>query len=380
MSDLRGKDNNHLDVRGSQNSNSGAYSLSEILSQPQAWAKCLATLSSAPVLHEIRTRFMKAGEWLFIGCGSSYYIASAAAASWSAITGVRARAIPASELLLFPELTLWDSNVAPVLISRSGRTSEVLQAAELLNQKNIPSIAISCAAGQRLEQLATTTILLSDADEQSTVMTRAFTSMLLALQYLAAVWGDKSDIIRGLESLPSAADPVMRKLPQQVRDFVGENRFADYVCLGQGPYYPLACETALKLTEMSCSYAQVFHTLEFRHGPKSIVRPETLIVFLLSERNYVIEADVLEEIKSLGGTTLVLANRADQRTHACADFLLEFGFDLPEIIRLAPFIFLGQLMGLYTGLQKGLDPDRPRNLSRSVILGADKDQTHHAGF
>jgi glucosamine--fructose-6-phosphate aminotransferase (isomerizing) len=367
-------------VRASQNSNSGAYSLSEILSQPQSWAKCLATLSSAAVLNEIKSRFAKADEWLFLGCGSSYYIALAAAASWSAITGIRARAIPASELLLFPELTLGGSKVAPVLISRSGRTSEVLQAAELLNQKDIPSVAISCTAGQRLEQLATATILLTDADEQSTVMTRAFTSMLLALQYAAAVWADKSDIIRGLEGLPSAADPVMRKLPQQVRDFVGQSRFADYVCLGQGPYYGLASETALKLTEMSCSYAQVFHTLEFRHGPKSIVRPETLIVFLLSERNYAIEADVLEEIKNLGGTTLVLANRADQRTHGCADFLLEFGFNLPEIVRLAPFVFLGQLMGLYTGLQKGLDPDRPRNLSRSVILGADKDQTHHAGF
>jgi glucosamine--fructose-6-phosphate aminotransferase (isomerizing) len=367
--------------RPSQNSNSGAYSLAEILSQPQTWASCIQGLSSAPAVSQIRNRFAKASEWLFIGCGSSYYIALTAAASWTAITGTRARAIPASELILFPELTLAGSaNFAPVLISRSGRTSEVLQAAELLNRKNIPSIAMSCAAGQKLEQLASITILLTPADEQSTVMTRAFTSMLLALQYLAAVMANKSEIMRALEALSGPAEPILRKLPQQVRDFVAQQRFADYVCLGQGPYYGLACESALKLTEMSGSYAQVFHTLEFRHGPKSIVRPETLIIFLLSEHNYATECDVLEEIKSLGATTLVLTNKADRRAHAAADFLLEFAFDLPEFARLAPFVFAGQLMGLYTGLHKGLDPDHPRNLTRAVILEGNKDKIHHAGI
>lgn len=379
MSDLNNPDRNR---RGdSQPSSSGAYSLSEILSQPQCWANCLRSLASSPVLKEIAQSFGQASEWLFVGCGSSYYIGLAAAASWTAITGIRARAVPASELLLFPELTLTGSgNCVPVLISRSGRTSEVIQAAQLLQQRKIAAVAITCTAGQQLEQLAASTILLAEADERSTVMTRSFTSMLLALQYLAAVVANKPEMIHALEALPVAAEPILRKLPQQVRDFVAQTRIADYVCLGQGPYYGLACENGLKLMEMSSSYAQVFHTLEFRHGPKSIVRPETLIEFLLSETNYDIECDVLEEIKSLGGTTLVLTNRADRRAHASADFLLEFGFNLPEFTCLAPFVFIGQLMGLYTGLHKGLDPDRPRNLSRAVILEGKKDKPHHAGF
>ena len=77
--------------------------------------------------------FHDATELLFIGCGSSYYIALAAAASWKMITGRRARAIAASELLLFPNLVLPDSSgVAAVVISRSGRTSETVRAAEFL--------------------------------------------------------------------------------------------------------------------------------------------------------------------------------------------------------------------------------------------------------
>ena len=107
---------------------------------------------------------------------------------------------------------------------------------------------------------------------------------------------------------------------------------------------------------MSVSYAQNFHTLEFRHGPKSIVGPETLVIFLLSEQGYDAECDVLQEIKGLGGTTLAVTNRADKRARAASDLLIEFDFELPELVRLAPYVFAGQLTGLYTGLKKVLTP------------------------
>ena len=124
----------------------------------------------------------------------------------------------------------------------------------------------------------------------------------------------------------------------------------------------------LKVKEMSCSYAQVFHTLEFRHGPKSIVSPETLVTFLLSETGYEAEREVLEEVKGLGGITVAITNHADSKARRAADFVVELNLDIPEYARLAAYIFSGQLLGLMTGLKKGLDPDRPRNLSRAVIL------------
>ncbi len=349
---------------------SGAHSLAEILSQPQFWNGSLEVLRREESLADIRHPFRFATEWLFIGCGSSYYVALAAAASWTMITGMRARAIPASELLLFPDLVLPGSaEVAAVVISRSGRTSEALRAAQLLEQeKNVRTLAVTSTMGQPLERIATATLPFLACDEQSTVMTRSFTSMLIGLQYLAACHAEDATLVNSLAKLPALAVRAMDALPQQIREFVAARQFADYVCLGQGPYYGLACETALKVTEMSVSYAQSFHTLEFRHGPKSIVGPETLVVFLLSERGYDAECDVLQEIKRLGGTTLTITNRADERARAASDLLFEFDFELPELARLAPHVFAGQFAGLYTGLKKGLDPDNPRNLSRVVLL------------
>jgi glutamine---fructose-6-phosphate transaminase (isomerizing) len=129
------------------------------------------------------------------------------------------------------------------------------------------------------------------------------------------------------------------------------------------------------------SYGQSFHTLEFRHGPKSIVGKEALIVFLLSETGYSAELEVLEEVKKLGGTTLVVSNRAEERARTAADLLVEIGADAPETARLPLYVFTAQLLGLYTGIKKGFDPDKPRNLSRVVVLEEDSQETsEHAAI
>jgi glucosamine--fructose-6-phosphate aminotransferase (isomerizing) len=196
--------------------------------------------------------------------------------------------------------------------------------------------------------------------------------MLLGLQHLAASLAHAVEFVQHLNALPAAAEDVLQNLPARVHEFVNQSHFSDYVFLGQGPYYGLACESALKVTEMSCSYAQSFHTLEFRHGPKSIVGAETLITFLISESSYDDEVSVLEEIKELGGTTLAIANRIDARARAAADFVVELGCSSSQYSCLASFVIPGQLLGLYTALHKGLDPDNPRNLSRVVVLKDEK--------
>jgi glutamine---fructose-6-phosphate transaminase (isomerizing) len=347
----------------------GEHSLAEILSQPECWDSCLTSLENDKSFSDFAGRFEKESGWLFIGCGSSYYVAQSAAATALSLTGRRAQAIPASELLLYPEATLVAAGgLTPVLISRSGRTSEVIEAAELLKSRGIPTLAVTCAPRERLEETADATICLAAADEKSMVMTRSFSSMLLALQVSAARAAGDSSFVSSLRKMPGMAAPILQTLPAEVRKFVVKHRFSDYVCLGQGPFFGLACEYALKLTEMSLSYAQAFHTLEFRHGPKSIVGPETLLVFLLSDSSYEAEREVLEEMKALGGTTLTVTNRTDARVDAASDLVVELCLGVPELVRLAPTLLTGQLLGLYTGLHKGLDPDSPRNLSRVVTL------------
>jgi glutamine---fructose-6-phosphate transaminase (isomerizing) len=347
----------------------GQHTLSEIFSQPRCWSACLRKLAASPELRAATQLARPAAEWIFVGCGTSYYLAQAAASSFNYLK-LPARAVPASDLLMYPALTLQAGrNYITVVISRSGRTSEAVRAAQMLEKDyNLRTIAITCADGQPLEASCSVTLKLLDADGQSTVMTRSFSSMLLGLQYFAATVSGNDAFRRALIELPQRIEPLLKDIPQRLRLFVESRNFSDFVFLAQGPLFGIASECALKVTESSCSYAQVFHSLEFRHGPKSIAGPETLITFLMSETSYDAEVELLEEMNALGAITMVIANRVESRAQGACDFAVELGLDSPEYARIAAFAIWGQLYGVYYGLKKGLNPDSPKNLTRVVEL------------
>lgn len=347
-----------------------SHTWNEILSQGSVWQSVVRESRESRVIAEILRTSKNKREWLFIGCGTSFYLAEAAAISWTLLTGQPARAIPASEVLLFPKLIQAEgTELQAVVISRSGKTSEAVRAANVLRQElRIATVGITCAENSELDRASDNTIVLRAADEQSTVMTRSFTSMLLALQVLAACRAGNLHFIDTLGSMAEAFAPRISTIAEQFEEFVPAHTFADYVFLGQGPYHGIAREAALKVMEMSCSYSQFFHALEFRHGPKAIVSPTTCLTFFVSDSAEKPETEVLEEMKELGGVIVTVCNRANAEIRCASDLVVELGVTGGEIARLAPSIVPCQLSGYFTGLRKGLNPDQPKNLTRVVIL------------
>jgi len=347
-----------------------SHTLSEILSQPEIWRSSLRELGRNVAFQSALRNAAYRREWLFVGCGSSFYLAEAAAASWTMLTGQRARALPASELLLFPQLALLaGADLQVVIISRSGRTSEAVRVAELLSTKHsLPTLGLTCGENSNLAKACELTIVLSGVDEKSMVMTRSFTSMFLALVHLAAASVSAPDGFSSFEGIAATLSSKIGKWNDCVKSFVTKNSFEDYIYLAQGPLFPIAREAALKITEMSCSYAQPYHTLEFRHGPKSIVAPQTCLTFFLSDSGMQAESEVLLEMKELGGKTIAVCNRASNSIRGACDLLFELEEDGPELMRLALFIVPAQLLGFHTGIKMGFNPDEPKNLSRVVIL------------
>ncbi len=345
----------------------GAATLREINSQPEVWRSCLHVLSSLELDPLVGDKDPHSHEWIFVGCGTSYYLAQAAAATFTTLTAVRARAVPASEILLFPKLAfpVDQSAIFPVLISRSGHTSEVLQVAESLRQRGIDFLAVTCD-GNELNRVSTRTLKLP-VTEESTVMTSSFTSMLIALQYIAARFAKQNEFVDALHSLPAALAKLLPIYGPQLVEFAQES-FGDVAILAQGPLYPIASETALKIMESSSSYAQFFHTLEFRHGPKSIVSERVLVGALLSETGYAEESAVLLEMKELGGRTFAIANQFSPEVRGSVDLAIELSLTVPELARLVIYLVWGQLLGSHLGLRKGLNHDSPRHLSRVVTL------------
>jgi glucosamine--fructose-6-phosphate aminotransferase (isomerizing) len=346
---------------------SGAATLREIHSQPEVWSRCLDTLDNLDLENLVDGKGPLTHEWIFVGCGTSYYLSQAAAATFTSLTGAPARAVPASEILLFPKLVFPGGEAAyfPVLISRSGHTSEVLRVAEFLKVRGVEFMAVTCD-GNELTERSTRTLKLP-VTEESTVMTSSFTSMLLAMQYVAARVARQDEFVTALHSLPASLAKLFSIYVPKIEE-LAQRSFDDVAFLGQGPFYPIASETALKVMESSSSYAQFFPTLEFRHGPMSIVSNKVLVGAMLSESGYAEESAVLLEMKSLGGSTLAIANQLSPEIKSSADLSIELALAVPEFARLGVYVVWGQLLGCCLGLRKGLNPDAPRHLSRVVTL------------
>jgi glucosamine--fructose-6-phosphate aminotransferase (isomerizing) len=341
--------------------------LSEIQNQPQVWSECLSLLQQTDLSGLTAGREPERAEWIFVGCGTSFYLAQAAACSLSLLLNVSARAMPASEILLFRSMALpyGQRPYFPILISRSGHTSEILQVAEYFQSQGVSFLAVTCD-GRELKEM-TPRVLKMPVAEESTVMTSSFTSMLLGLQYLAGTLAGRTDLLNALKTLPGELQRLLDIYTPKVEAFA-QIEVEDVAFLGQGPLYSIASETALKVMESSSTYAQYFHTLEFRHGPKSIAGPKTLVGALISESGLEAEAAVLREMKGLGSSTMAVTNTAIPSLRESSDLLIELGLSVPEIARLVIYVVWGQLFGSYRGLAKGMDPDNPQNLSRVVTF------------
>ena len=348
----------------------GKHTLAEILSQPQIWKETEKRLKSSGALDHLAGIFSPRSPWLFVGCGSSYLLSRLIAAAWTKHFYMPATGVPASELLFAPEETMRRIGAEQiVLMSRSGETTETMRVAELLqSHKTVQTLAVTCNAHSELEQLCTHTFKMEWADEKSTVMTRSFTAILLAFQRLALEFVGDAVLSDALHELPKYGQAWLDANARRIQDFATKRKFTDYVFLGQGVHYWLAEEAALKVTEMSSSYAQVYHSLEFRHGPRSIAGPETLITFFMSDAAREQEITLAKELKELGAAVCVIVNHADAELKNHCDLLLELGMDAPESARYALTAIPAHLLGTAVGLRKGLNPDAPKNLTRAVVL------------
>ena len=350
----------------------GEHTLREILSQPRVWTETETQLREAHLLEKFSDLFSPRSPWLFVGCGSSYYLSRLIAALWTKHFYIPATGVPASELLFAPEETLRRLGAEQiVLMSRSGETTEVLRAAELLQKHPaVQTLAVTCNPQSPLEMLCTHSFKLTWADEKSTVMTRSFTAILLAFQRLGLQFVGDNQFSGALDQLPQRGQQWLDANAKKIQEFMARKKFADYVFLGQGAHYWLAQEAGLKVTEMSSSYAQVYHSLEFRHGPRSIAGPDTLITFFISEAAAEAETLLVKELKELGAAICVIVNRATPELKKHSDLLIELSLDGPEFARYAVTAIPAHLMGTAIGMRKGLNPDAPKNLTRAVVLGS----------
>jgi fructoselysine-6-P-deglycase FrlB-like protein len=286
----------------------------EIASQPGCWRR------AASLLPEIGGLLPVPGERVaVVGCGTSWFIAQAYAVAREAAGQGETDAFAASEMPLGRN---YDRVVA---LTRSGTTTEILQLLSRLDGRQ-PTVAITADPETPIAAAADSLIALGFADEESVVQTRfATTELALLLAHLGT----------DIEPIAAAAARVLAApLPTEL---TGARQFT---FLGTGWTCGLASEAALKLRESAGLWAESYPAMEYRHGPIAVTGPGSL-VWLLGPAPDGLEA----EVAATGGVVWPALEHP-----------------LAELVRV-------HRVAVTIARTLGLDPDRPRHLTRSVILG-----------
>jgi fructoselysine-6-P-deglycase FrlB-like protein len=283
----------------------------EIAAQPEAWAQAAAARANG---------LPSSGQAVaVIGCGTSYYMAQAYAALREGAGLGPTDAHVASEYAPTRQV---DRVLA---ISRSGTTTEVVRALQVLPE-GIATAAVSAVDATPVVLATDEATILGFADEESVVQTRFATSALALLRTHL-----------GHDLRPAIADARTALTQSLPCDPTGFDRF---VFLGRGWGVGIANEAALKFRESALAWSESYPALEYRHGPISLADERTLVWFVSEP-----DEQLVRDIRALGAS-VVLA-----------------GLDpMAELV-------LVQRTAVALAHERGLDPDHPRNLQRSVVLG-----------
>ena len=326
----------------------------EIKSQTSAWVQAIDLVRTSPL-----PQAADFDQVIFTGCGSTYYLSLAAAALYQQLTGRPARAVSGGELWLNAQVSLAPGRTLLVAVSRSGTTTETAQAVERFRADKLGSVMVISNYHEALSRLADVDIVIEQGQEQSVAQTRSFASMYVAAVAVCARMAARTDLLSSMAGLPAVGEHLLTRYESYAQEIGKDLDFDRFYFLGSGIRYGLACEMNLKMKEMTLTHSEPFHFLEFRHGPMSMVNKTTLVIGLLSDAQRLQEMKVLSEMEAIGARVMRLAE---------TDADVTFGSTIPEAVRGVLYLPVLQLVAFYRALAKGLNPDRPHNLTAVVKL------------
>lgn len=346
----------------------GEATLNEIAGQFDTWASLIEDIGLLET--DVKNNFdvKEFDDVIFVGAGTSFHLATAAASSFRYVSGEMALAHSSSDVVYFHRYLLKkERKYLAVFFSRSGRTPETLKALEELRKNyRIAGVAISCDPLSPLCKQCEVSFPVKECFEESMIMTKSFTSMLFVSYMFAMAIGEKFTNTTYIEQFPEEGRASFEMQRRVVEKVVMEAPIERATILGGGPFLGLARECSLKLDEMALLRSQAMSPMELRHGPMAQIGKNDLLIFLMSNSGRSAEIELLYEVKKLEARTLILSDKKEKDFDTLADYLILTGRSLPEQYRGILYVPFIQYMGALAAIRKGIDPDAPPNLTRIV--------------
>lgn len=355
------------------------YMLKEIFEEPSC---VTATLTgrirsgkvNLPEIEDLQDLLKKANNLKVVACGTSSYAALSFKYFLENMSNVSVDAEVSSEFRY--KKPNFDSDTVVIAVSQSGETADTLESIRLAKSKGAKIIAITNVVGSTLMREADRTLLLNAGPEMSVAATKSYVTQLVLLHLLGLKvielkdqWNQEcAKILDSLLRLPEVLDAVLNRSELVKEISLKYKDFQHFMYIGRGYGYPTALEGALKLKEISYIHATAYPAGELKHGPIALLGPEFPVFAIVPmDKLYSKMKNNIIECKARKAKVIALTSDDCDDVHDIVDDTISVN-SFPEQlypILMGPII---QLFAYYIADALGHDPDKPRNLAKSVTV------------
>jgi len=358
------------------------FMLKEIFEQPSTIYDCLrgrldaeaGTITMAGIEDNIE-QLMNANRIMIVACGTSWHAGLAAEYIIEELCRIPVEVEYASEFRYRnPIVNKGDVIIA---ISQSGETADTLVALEKARENGAFIFGVVNVVGSSIARISHAGAYTHAGHEIGVASTKAFTGQLAVLMMMALKIAIKKgtiseerykNLLTELQDVPEKVNAILKNA-EELRTIAHQYMDAnDFLFLGRGYNFPIALEGALKLKEISYIHAEGYPAAEMKHGPIALVDDKLPVVFIATKDTYHEKiVSNMQEIKARKGKIISIITEGDKVSEGLSDHV----FSIPPADELiAPLISVIplQLLAYYTGIAKGIDVDKPRNLAKSVTV------------
>ncbi len=336
------------------------YMMKEIYEQKETIEKAIQ--QDPKLIQEVTKVLNEAYGIFFVACGTSYHAAVSASYAFTHVAKKHVNVIIASEFRNY-EAFLTDKTVI-VPISQSGETADLLDAVKTAKKKGAKIVSLVNVMGSTLTRISDLNIMMNAGPEICVLSTKSYTSQLAMLLLLAySVAGKESE---GKQLIKKASNEVtniidnnkenIEAIAEKIKDS------SSLFLIGRDLAFPTALEGALKIKEVSYIHAEGFPGGELKHGTIALIEDKTPCICLTTAATKQMILSNASEIKARGGFIIGI----NEENNEIYDEFIE----IKELGNANPIVMIipTQILAYYLAIKRGCDPDKPRNLAKSVTV------------
>lgn len=302
----------------------------------------------------------------FVACGTSYHASFVGKYLFESLLGIPTDVILASEFN-YSVRTLTEDTLA-VFISQSGETADTLNAIRAANSR-ARTLAIVNVLGSSATREAQHVLYTRAGPEIGVAATKTYVSQLTVIYMLVAAMGGLDDLVEKLEGVPDIMEEILRD-EDGIREMArAYSEAEDFFFIGRGFSYPTALEGALKLKEITYIHGEGYAAGELKHGPLALIDDGVPVVAVAPPGPcHDKTLSNVEEVKARGARVIGVGSRDDASLRKEADDFIGMDPGVDEVISPLVYIVPLQLLSYYVSVERGIDPDKPKNLAKCVTV------------